>query len=113
MSKMYCVGDLKASPWVGARPVLGTAPTVPRVGALQVLGGVPVSFVANSVRLDRALRATTNHVWAGVAEGEWGSLRRGTPVTLSICPASRRLGTVWLSTLSMCSSSVEALHMRG
>ena len=72
MSKMYCVGDLKASPWVGARPVLGTAPTVPRVGALQVLGGVLLSFVASSVRLDRALRATTNHVWGWCRRGRVG-----------------------------------------
>ena len=40
----YRVGYLKASPWVGARPVLGTAPTVSRVGAPQVLGWVPLSL---------------------------------------------------------------------
>ena len=34
----YRVRYLKASPWVGARPVLGTAPTVPRVGALTFFG---------------------------------------------------------------------------
>ena len=36
--KIYRVSYLKASPCVGARPVLGTGPTVPRVGVPQVLG---------------------------------------------------------------------------
>ena len=38
----YRVRYQKASPWVGARPVLGTAPTVPRVGALTFFGEVPL-----------------------------------------------------------------------
>ena len=39
----YRVKCPKASPWVGARPVLGTAPTVPWVGAPHVLWeGVPL-----------------------------------------------------------------------
>ena len=59
---MYYVRYLKASPWVGARPVLGTAPTVLGVGALQVLGGVPLSFVAGLARLDRGPAPSPNHV---------------------------------------------------
>ena len=38
----YRVGYLKASSWVGARPVLGTAPTVPWVGVpFSLKGGFP------------------------------------------------------------------------
>ena len=41
----YRVRYLKASPWVGARPVLGTAPTVPWVVAPLSLGrGFPYLF---------------------------------------------------------------------
>ena len=41
----YRARYLKASPWVGARPVVGTAPTIPRVGALAFFGrGTPVSL---------------------------------------------------------------------
>ena len=80
MSKMYRAGDLKASPWL--------APTVPRVGALQVLGVVPCLLWRALFVLTEppALHPTTSG--AGVAEGEWGSLRRGTHLTLPICPAS-------------------------
>ena len=41
---------------VPKKPVLGLAPTVPRDGALQILGCIPLSFAAGSVRLGRAPR---------------------------------------------------------
>ena len=60
----YRVRYLKASPWVGARPVLGTAPTVPRVGALAFFGeeGTPVSLP-----LPCLLQGSIQH-----ATGAWG-----------------------------------------
>ena len=96
VSKMYRVGNLKASPWVDARPVLGTAPTVSRVGAPQVLWergeGFPSSRRALFVLTEAHFtRVSPNRVWGWCRRGEWNSLQRGTPLTL-LRPASRRHG---------------------
>ena len=90
MSKMYRVRYLKASPWVGARSVLGKAPTVSRACAPQALEGGFSVFAAGSVRLDRSPlypRLTQPRL-------EWGSPPTRHPSYSLPCPASsrRRLG---------------------
>ena len=92
---------------------------VPWVGAPLSPGGVPLflrreSLEKGPVRLDRGppySRLLTSRVWGWYRRGEWGSLRRGTPLTLPICPASSWARDRLAPTLSTRSSSFEALHM--
>ena len=84
------LGLVPAGAWVGRPPVLGLvalrgvlAPSAPWAGAYKTPYTRRALFVMTEPPV---LHPTTSG--AGVAEGEWGSLRRGTPLTLPICPAS-------------------------
>ena len=92
-SKMYRVKYLKASPWFAARQVLGTAPTVSRVGAPQVLGVSPV-FVSGSVRLDRGpIFPRLNQPRLGLVLQSDSGVRSGAAPLLLSCPSSPQTPT--------------------
>ena len=77
----YRVGHPKASPWVSAPCLLGEVPQFLQRESLGV-----ALFVLTGTHLTPDSYPTTSG--ADAAEGEWGSLRRGTPLTLLLCPAS-------------------------
>ena len=83
-------------------PFLGSAP-------FRFSGGVPRSFASGSVRLDRGPLCCTQPRLRLVSQRESGVRSDAAPCLLSpSVPPLRRLGTVWLPTLSICSSSIEA-----